>query len=51
MNLYTKQKQTQTHRTHRFMAAKGEGGRSGMEGEFGVSKCKLLHLERKAMRS
>ena len=27
------------------MVAKGEGGRSGMDGEFGVGRCKLLHLE------
>ena len=27
------------------MVAKGEGGGSGMDGEFGVSRCKLLHLE------
>ena len=23
----------------------GEGGESGMDGEFGVGRCKLLHLE------
>jgi len=27
------------------MVAKGEGERSGMDGEFAVSRCKLLHLE------
>ena len=27
------------------MVAKGETGGSGMEWEFGVSRCKLLHLE------
>ena len=27
------------------MVAKGEGGGSGMGREFGVSRCKLLHLE------
>ena len=27
------------------MVAKGEGGVSGMDGEFGASTCKLLHLE------
>ena len=26
------------------MVAKGEGGGTGMEWEFGVSKCKLLYL-------
>ena len=33
------------------MVAKGEEGGSGMGGEFGVSKCKLLYLEWIAMRS
>ena len=27
------------------LIAKGEGGRSGMDWEFGISRCKLLHLE------
>ena len=27
------------------MVAKGQGGGSGMYGKFGVSRCKLLHLE------
>ena len=27
------------------MVAKGERGGSGMDGEFGVSRCELLHLE------
>ena len=27
------------------MVAKGEDGGSGVDGEFGVSRCKLLHLE------
>ena len=30
---------------NRFVVAKGEGERSEMDGEFGVSICKLLHLE------
>ena len=30
---------------NRLVVAKGEGGGSGMHGEFGVSRCKLLHLE------
>ena len=30
---------------NRFMVAKGEGGKSGMDWEFGVSRYKLLHLE------
>ena len=41
-NLSTKQKQTHRH-TDRLVVA--EGGGSGMDGEFGVSRCKLLHLE------
>ena len=28
-----------------LVVAKGEGGGSGMDWEFGVSRCKLLHLE------
>ena len=39
----------QALRTHRCgketFGHKGEGGGSGMNGEFGVSRCKLLHLE------
>ena len=27
------------------MVAKGEGGGGGMDWEFGVGRCKLLHLE------
>ena len=30
---------------NRFVVAKGEGGGSGMDREFGASRCKLLHLE------
>ena len=26
------------------MVAKGEGGRGGMDWEFGISKCKLLYI-------
>ena len=29
---------------NRLVVAKGDGG-SGMDQEFGVSRCKLLHLE------
>ena len=29
----------------RLVVAKEEQGGSGMDGEFGVSRCKLLHLE------
>ena len=43
MNL--SKKQQQTHRDNRLMVAKGEQGGSGMDLEFGVSKCKLLYLE------
>ena len=28
-----------------LVVAKGEGGRSGMDWEFGASRCQLLHLE------
>jgi len=30
---------------NRLVVASGEGGGSGMDWEFGVSRCKLLHLE------
>ena len=30
---------------NRFVVAKGKGRGSGMNGEFGVCRCKLLHLE------
>ena len=44
MIISTKQKQTRD-RESRLVVAKGEGGGSGMDGEFGVGKCKLLCLE------
>ena len=44
MNLYTKQKQTHGHR-EQTCDYQGKGGRSVMDGEFGVSRYKLLHLE------
>ena len=34
-----------TNMENRLLVAKGEGKRSGMDWEFGVSRCKLLHLE------
>ena len=43
MNLCIKQKQT--HKENRLAVAKGAEGQSGMDWEFGVSRCKLLHLE------
>ena len=30
---------------HKLVVAKGDGRRSGMDWEFGVSRCKLFHLE------
>ena len=33
---------------NKFVVAKGEGGGSGMDGEFGVHGCKLFHLEWKS---
>ena len=44
MNLSTEKKQTHEHREQTCGCRGGEGG-SGMDGEFGVSRCKLLHLE------
>ena len=43
MNLSTKQKQTDIE--NRLVVAKGKGGRGGNDWEFGISRCKLLHLE------
>ena len=40
MNLSTKQ----THIGNRLVVAKGDGGGEGMEWEFGISRCKLLHI-------
>ena len=44
MNLSAKQKQI-TDIDYRLVVAKGEEGRSGMDGEFGIRRHKLLHLE------
>ena len=43
MNLLTKQKQTRGHRKQSCGCQGGWGG-SEMDGEFGVSRCKLLYL-------
>ena len=42
MNLSTKEKET--HR-HEEQTCGSKGRESGINGEFGVNKCKLLHLE------
>ena len=44
MDLSTKEKQTHGHR-EQTCGCQGGGGRSGMDRELGVSRCKLLHLE------
>ena len=45
MNLSMKQKQTHRHR-EQTCGCQGERGRGGgMDWEFGVSRCKLLHIE------
>ena len=44
MNLSTEKKQTHRH-GEQTCGCQGEGGGSGMDVEFGVSRCKLLHLE------
>ena len=44
-NLSIEQKQTHRHIENRFVVAKGEEGGSGMDGEFGVNRFKLLHLK------
>ena len=45
MNLSVKQKQSHRHGEQTCGCQGGGGGRGGMEWEFGVSKCKLLHIE------
>ena len=42
MNLSTKQKRKE----YRLVVAKGKRGGRGMDWEFGVSRCRLLDLER-----
>ena len=44
MNLSIKQKQTHRHREQTY-GCRGGGG-SKLDWEFGVNRCKLLHLER-----
>ena len=45
MNLSTKQKQTHRHKEQICSCQGGGGGGRGMDWEFGVGRCKLLHLE------
>ena len=44
INLSTEKRQTHEHGEQTY-GYKGGGGGSGMDYEFGVSRCKLLHLE------
>ena len=44
MNLSTEKKQSHGH-GEETCGCQGGGGGSGMDWEFGVSRCKLLHLE------
>ena len=44
MILSTKQKKTHGHREQTCDCQRGRGG-SGIDWEFGLSRCKLLHLE------
>ena len=43
MNLSTENKQTHGH-GEQTCGSQGGGGESGMDWEFGVSRCKLLYL-------
>ena len=44
--MYPSTKQKQTHRRReQTCGCQGGGGGSGMDWEFGVTRCKLLHLE------
>ena len=47
MNLSTEEKQIHRH-GGQTCGCQGGGGGSGMDWEFGVSRCKLLHLEWKS---
>ena len=44
MNISTKQKHTQRHREQAWLP-RGRWGEKGLDWEFGVGGCKLLHLE------
>ena len=44
MNLFPEKKQTHGH-GEQTCSCQGGGRGSGMDWEFGVSRCKLLHLE------
>ena len=45
MNLSIEQKQKNSQTWKETCGCQGGGGGSGMAWEFGVSRCKLLHLE------
>ena len=45
INLSIKQKQTHRHREETYGCQGGWGGGGGMEWEFGISICKLIHAE------
>ena len=42
---YLQNRNRLTDMENKLVLAKGEGGGSGMDWEFGDSRCKLLHLE------
>ena len=44
MNLFTEKKQTHG-RGEQTCGCRGGGGGTGMDWEFGVSRCKLFHLK------
>ena len=47
MNLSTEKKQTQGHGEQTYGCQGGGGGwGKGMDWEFGINRCKLLHLEK-----
>ena len=45
MNLSAKRKQTHRHREQTCGCQGGGGGCRGMDWEFGINRCKLLHIE------
>ena len=44
MEYDTNETETDSHR-EQTVVAKGEGAGRGMDWEFGISRCKLLHIE------
>ena len=46
MKLIYKVETKLTETEKRLVVVKGEGGQGGMDGEFGISRCKLCRLDK-----